>query len=584
MRTIAQRLGVARDNDSGVALLIVIGIGMLLLAIVATGLTVAISGLKKTDTDQDWNGALDAAYAGVEEYQSRLATDNSYYTYGNPSAPFSILTNTKNLTLPTGASANPAFGIDANGTWATVPGSTPIASFRYEVDSSTYAKDGRIRIRSTGRVGDVTRSIVADLKQSGFIDYLYFTDFEIQDPDVTGEKGCDKLHGWENRGSNCDPISFAKGDTISGPVHSNDIIHICGSTFKSKVTSSYPTKPYYANDCSGTTINFAIAPAYQPVIQIPATNGEMRKETRNDLPNEVPLPGCLYTGPTEITFTSDGKMNIKSPWTQFTNTGATKTSGTNPAACGTPGEGTSGAPGLGSTTGQTIDVLPPNLIFVQNVPVLTDDPNYPTLTTPKNFACTSGGWTFGSSGYPTTNETAPANYGGSAAPYGCKNGDLFVKGTFKGAMTAGAENYIYITGDLTYNDESKDILGLVGQNAVWVWNPMKSNGSTPILGKDRTIEAAIISVAHTFQVQNYTLGGTRGNLIVYGSIAQKFRGTVGTSSGGTINNGYIKKYEYDTRLAYTAPPKFLSPVSSSYGVTQYAGVPTAFVSTGAPAK
>lgn len=583
MRRTASRLRAARENESGVALLVVIGIGMLLLAIVATGLTVAISGLKKTDNDQDWNGALDAAYAGVEEYQSRLATDNSYYTYGNPAAPFSILTNTKNLTLPTGTSANPAFGVDAGGTWATVPGSSPIASFRYEVDSSTYAKDGRIRIRSTGKVGNVTRSIVADLKQSGFIDYLYFTDFEIQDPDVTGESGCDTLHGWENRGSNCDPISFAKSDSISGPVHSNDIIHICGSTFKSKVTSSYPTKPYYANDCTGTTINFSVPPAYQPVIQIPTTNGEMRKETRNDLPNEVPLPGCLYTGPTEITFTSDGKMNVKSPWTLFTNIGTTKSNSTNPAACGTPGEN-----GLGSTAGQTIDVLPPNLIFVQNVPVLSTDPNYPSAT-PKDFTCVTGtnpGWTFGTSKYPAANETTPANYGGSTTPYGCKNGDLFVKGTFKGAMTAAAENFIYITGDLTYNDDSKDILGLVGQNAVWVWNPMsKSNNTyTPLLGNNRTIEAAIISVKHTFQVQNYTLGGTRGNLNVYGSIAQKFRGTVGTSSGGTINNGYVKKYEYDTRLAYTAPPKFLSPVSSSYGVTQYAGVPAAFLATGAPVK
>ena len=28
----------------------------------------------------------------------------------------------------------------------------------------------------------MTRSIVADLKQDGFIDYLYFTNYETQDP------------------------------------------------------------------------------------------------------------------------------------------------------------------------------------------------------------------------------------------------------------------------------------------------------------------------------------------------------------------------------------------------------------------
>lgn len=594
MRALARRLTPSgHAADRGVALLIVIGVGMVMLILVATGMTIAMNGLRKTDTDQDWNGALDAAFAGVEEYQSRLATDATYYTYGDKTAPFSVLTGSTKLTLPTGTAANPAFGLGVSGTWATVPGSSPVASFRYEIDNSDYTATGGIRIRSTGRVGQVTRSIVADLKQSGFIDYLYFTDYEVQDPDQTGLTQC-ATHIWEGRSGSCTSIQFASGDVIAGPVHSNDTLTICGSTFKGKVTTSNPNTPVVItpNGCGTATYAVGTGPVYQPEITMPATNAQLKKETRNDLTaTDVPLPGCLYTGPTVITFTSDGKMNVKSPWTVVTNTSQTAgIASASPAACGTPGTGT-GA--LGSVTGATIPTIPSNVVYVQNVPTDSSDPNYRS-SPPANVTClntNSGGWKFGSSSttltqYPVANEITPSTSTSTKPAYGCKNGDVFVQGTFKGAMTIGAENYIYVTGDLTYSDSAKDILGLVGNNAVWVWNPMKSTSNgysttiSPLLtDSGRTIQAAIISVLHTFQAQNYDQGSLRGTLTVKGSIAQAFRGPVGT----TGSTGYVKAYTYDSRLAYLAPPKFLSPVSSSYGVSQYAGVPTAFLPSGATA-
>lgn len=584
MRALARRLRPLRDDrERGVALIIVIGTGLLMLTLVATALTIASNGLRKTDTDQDVNGALDAAYAGVEEYQSRLATDNSYYTYGNKDAPFSILTGSTKLTLPTGTAANDAFGIGTSGTWASVPGSTPVASYRYEVDNSHYTANGSIRIRVTGRVGETTRSIIADLKQSGFIDYLYFTDYESQDPDLTGKTQC-AVHIWEGRPSSCTSIQFIAGDVIDGPLHSNDTLTICGATFKGKVTSSSTSTPIVVtpSGCSkGSYPSGQTAPYYQPEVTMPPTNAQLKKETRNDLTtSDVPIPGCLYTGPTVITFTSDGKMNVKSPWslkTQISETNGIASAA--PAVCGVPGTGTNG---LGSTTGATIDVIASNVIYVQNVPTLTTDPNY-SKNPPSGFTCgntAAGGWSYGSTGYPVSNEITPDGSTSAKPAYGCKNGDVYVKGVLKGALTIGAENYVYITGDLTYSDTAKDILGLIGNNAVWVWNPMKSTFGTvrPLLtDSGRTINAAILSVAHTFQVQNYDQGGTaRGTLTVKGSIAQTFRGTV--SYGST---GYLKAYKYDTRFAYMAPPKFLSPVSSAYGVSQFAGVPTAFSWTGA---
>jgi hypothetical protein len=95
------------------------------------------------------------------------------------------------------------------------------------------------------------------------------------------------------------------------------------------------------------------------------------------------------------------------------------------------------------------------------------------------------------------------------------------------------------------------------------------------------VHAAIVSVRHTFTVQNYARGPNRGTLTVLGAIAQLYRGPVATTSGTTLVSGYAKNYSYDTRLKNAAPPKFITPVSTTFEVTQVAGVPSAFSADGA---
>ena len=153
----------------------------------------------------------------------------------------------------------------------------------------------------------------------------------------------------------------------------------------------------------------------------------------------------------------------------------------------------------------------------------------------------------------TSTATTPA--------YGCRNGDLYTKGTLQGHLTMAAENYIYVTGDILYNNNQQDVLGLVGQNAVWIWNPMSNivdnsgtnnDSGTALLGQNRTIYGAILSVAHTFQVQNYHVGGARGTLKIVGSIAQNFRGTVGMGSNGYLE-GLRIRHPSDLLVAAEVP-------------------------------
>ena len=85
---------------------------------------------------------------------------------------------------------------------------------------------------------------------------------------------------------------------------------------------------------------------------------------------------------------------------------------------------------------------------------------------------------------------------------------------------------------------------------------------------DRRIDAAILSLTHSFTVDNYACGDRKGDLIVTGAIAQQFRGPVGTTGGPDGDTGYLKVYEYDDRLRYRSPPHFLAPVAAAWDVVR----------------
>ncbi|WP_240792284.1 hypothetical protein [Salinibacterium sp. dk2585] len=574
----------------------VIGVTSVLVLLVVAATATVLGSQRKSVDDADWNAALAAAYAAIDEYQNRISDEPSYVKYGNPGSEFSNPTGSATATVQLPATHNPAFDLGESGAWATVPGSDD-ARFRYEVDNAEYAATGTVKLRATGAVGKQTRTIVANLRQTGFIDFLYFTDYEMSDPDVRGmsvnspaSPSCTVIHKWKPGGSTrgCTTIQFGNSDEIKGPLHSNDTMLICAARFEGVVTTGNPSGGFdRPSGCSLPTFTEG-APVYSPSIPMPPTNSELKQETRTDVPDDVPRPGCLYTGPTSIEFLNGGKMHVKSPWTKYTNIrGATGATGDNSqsAQCGTPAQ---------LRNGVTLDVPENNVIYVQNTPLSGPNGASSTDTTAPAVA---GGWftpsqpaackhatsgnrltnNLGHSqnvvGYPRTNELPPVSGTDADTSYGCRNGDVFISGQLSGGgVTVAAENYIYITGDLTYQNDERDMLGLVGNNAVWVYNPMRYSSGTPLLGSHRRIDAAILSVSHTFAVQNYNVGGDRGVLTVRGAIAQKFRGPV----GNTGPNGYDKDYRYDGRFRYMAPPKFLSPVTTTYGVNVWIEVQPAF--------
>lgn len=148
-------------------------------------------------------------------------------------------------------------------------------------------------------------------------------------------------------------------------------------------------------------------------------------------------------------------------------------------------------------------------------------------------------------------------------------------------MTIATANDVVVTGDLktTTNDfTGTDVIGLVANNYVWVYHPIDDNGDNivpPTTGYVHEIDAAILSVARSFLVQNWdqgaavsVMGNDASKLTIKDAIAQKHRGPVGTGGATSIATGYLKNYIYDPRLMTLPPPYFLKPVSAPWGVSK----------------
>jgi Tfp pilus assembly protein PilX len=547
-------------DDEGIVMVMVIGVVFVMALLVSTAIVSAASNQRHARRDQTWNASLAAAQAGIDDYLSRLNADGNYWVYANPAHAYSS-TNNPAAALPPAAQANAAFT-----SWAQVPLANGRSQFRYEVNNAVYKAQGILKVRATGRVGKTTRTVETTVRRRGFLDYLYFTNFETLDPAAypNGSSSLTKaqaqaqcpLHEYEGRPNACIDINFASGDTVNGPLHTNDSLLVCGTpTFNGTTTTSWNVRaPRYRKNpaCSGNNPRFSRAgdPSFSGTLDLPPNNDSIIREVDA---RYVPVPGCLYAGPTRIILNANGTMRVTSPWTKVI--------------------------AAGCEVGIDIAIPANGVVYVQSVPTNPAEANY---------------WAAGAAGRPTCAAGAnPIGYPqtGDSSTYPCQAGDVFIEGTMKGALTVAAENDIYATWDIKHNTQgtgSTDILGLVANNYVKVYHPVKctnyscttadnvkylhNGAATTATWTNPVIQAAILSVQHSFIVQNYTLGARLGDLTVSGAISQNFRGPVGLIG----STGYSKVYSYDTRLKYLSPPHFIDPVQSAFQVNTSAERPAAY--------
>jgi hypothetical protein len=528
-----------RDGEEGVAIITVMLVMVVLTLLVSGTLAYSIAAQPQSRRDQDSAAALAAAQAGIDDYMYRLRTAE-FERYSSSNLPAS----------PDDVPFRPT-------AWQAMPGSANGAQFHYDVKVT----NGVITLTSTGRVRNVERTVQALIRRRSFLDYLYFTDNEVLDPAsgfyranrAEAAAACDQ-HWWEGRdATKCTAISFGGGDAINGPLHTNDTIRVSGSvsfnaaaSTSMPATSCTPARRWWSSSSSvcatpipGPVFSRPGDPAYALPVTMPATSG--------DLPSIAAASGCLYNGPTRITLKATGLMDVVSDFT--TDAGIR-------SRC------------VG--TGREL----PGVIHVQNVPSGQTSP-----------ACPSSGNRLD---YPIA---------GDITRYECRTGDAFVSGVLNGRLTISAENDVIVVDDLTYNSLTSpastptDMLGLIAEQFVEVYHPVSCSspyddgsvrtcdsgtgtnladprvtGGGPLRNPD--IHAAILSLNHSFIVQNYRNGASLGDLTVYGAISQKWRGPVALLG----STGYVKVYNYDARLAYEGPPSFIDPVTQPWKVKAFAEV------------
>lgn len=83
-----------------------------------------------------------------------------------------------------------------------------------------------------------------------------------------------------------------------------------------------------------------------------------------------------------------------------------------------------------------------------------------------------------------------------------------------------------------------DFLNIVANNSVIIKDKQKN----------MKINASIYAFNDSFSVQDYNTGNPRGQLTIFGSLMQNYRGPVGTFSGNNIVTGYYKNYIYDDKI------------------------------------
>ncbi|MEJ2579247.1 MAG: hypothetical protein P8Z68_09135 [Kineosporiaceae bacterium] len=541
MRRFWYRRRPGASGEDGIALVAVVGSLVIVTLFLLAALALVLANAPKCRADQDSKAALAAADAGVADYLARLNANDTYWTLGDSDA------------------GNPAFSAAGR----VIPGTGGDgASYRYTVLSpaAEVASTGAIRLQVTGTsspgVGhpSVSRTVTVTLSPKGFLNYVYFSDVEVVDPAlmsaplyvqrngstgpnwwlryaVNPEQACglyyydgragsytasaaNPVRVWNTFGGvytgttystgtvtgtgsggsfDCWEIQWATGDVVNGPLHSNDALQVGGSVRFADplVESSWtnppdPTQRWWGagTPVAPTATPPGYWPVYGPALSMPVGNQELLKyvEPRVDDPMASPGPGCYYTGNTQFRFTGT-TMQVLSPATT-----------TAPSRC----------LDVANRSNWQTKAIPP-VIYVDST---TNTGSY------SNFQ------------YPMTGEDTT----GATTDYTRTRGTAYVQGSVSGQVTVAAEDDIVITGDLTDADggTGTDIIGLVAGNYVWVYHPVNWWGNN-LLGsaaRVNNIDAAILSLRHSFLVQNWTEGAVLGTLNVTGSIAQKYRGPV----------------------------------------------------------
>jgi len=511
-------------EESGFTMIIALGVMFITGLLLVAAFTVANGDVHNSQRDVHAKQAYYEAIAGLQQYEYELQAEPNFWQ----------TCKTVESKLSTEEKSGESLAEQANKEKEHVKYVvTPLPANKQSACSTSspfttmIESKGRyantFRIRSTGygpsesnTAPRVTRTVIGTFGVNGFLDYLWYTNFETEDPGLYEENNatlaaqCKGKHYLEWKGKyNCPTIEW-NGDSIEGPFHTEDYARITGTS-----TFGRPNhEPVDPVEMAGT-YSSPITNCTQAVFNTASKCAEVSKS--------LPLPAedtslkfyleasGTYEGETWLTLEGT-KMTVKK--------------------YNTKGE-------IETKTGVS---MPPNgLIYVKNTAA----------------GCPAGVFSVEEADTSTEEKNAKT----------C--GTVFVSGTYEKSLTIASEQDVIVNGNVSpkgttlgNTPTSAYVLGLIANNYVRVYHPC-SGGTNGTSWKNPYVYAAILATKHSWIVDNSGCGALQGELNIVGALAQNYRGVVYRNG-----HGYEKHYVYDERLATDEPPYFLAPLKAGWKITR----------------
>ena len=525
---IARRWGLPARlaSEQGFTLMVALGVMLVTSLLLAAAFQASRGDVQLSHRNTVQKQAYYAALAGIQEYEFHLQANPDYWeTCTAPSKEVQEQEDHEHYEIKLLVASTAPEGTKECST------TSPFAS----MIQSSGTEANTFRIESTGTAGNkavassyATRALVATFHVVGFLNFIYFTQYEDGDPALYGgPKECENYYPEREKlkiNSKCQTIEFADGDTVEGPMHTDDATDICAPAYFGRKEHNPPDTVQINNGTYSTCGNpngtfYTATGKYEKGEELLTPEGD------TTLGTYVKEGGDEFTGATHIVL--NGGTSTMSVTTRWPTTEKVET--------------------------KTVAWPTNGLVYVRA------SENGKTPCTYAYHDATSE--------TDNATETSKEEY--------C--GNVYVSGTYSKPITIAAEEDLIINGNIyptsvTTLGEAPtgtDTLGLIAGHYVRIYHPVTNTNCEKAENAEGSLKspwiyAAILSTNHSFAVDNFECGNQLGNLNVYGAIAQRFRGIVGLVG----ESGYIKNYKYDERLAVDEPPYFLNPINAGWKVAR----------------
>jgi Tfp pilus assembly protein PilX len=547
-------------REDGISLIVTLGVAFVSALLLVSAFAATRSEIHLTSVDTAEKRAYYAAEAGVEDYEYHLTQDGNYLSYcTEPPSENKALNQVGSTTHRAQVPGTEGETFPEEYAIQLLPAESAPAADRkcdpnHLVETMLEEKGtatGTFRIEATGYAGGKERTLVATFRNTNFVSFVWYTKYETADPSIYGAKEepnyivCGQFYGV--RPSKCSGFNnyFITGESVNGPMHTEDHAGICGSPILGRSPSDLIEFGQSYNKDEGYSNETGCAEASKPVFEgthVPVA--EVR-------PIEPPPGDEELKHVVEAAYTFKEKTEIVLEGSEMT---IIEHVGSHPTA-----KEEEENPEKKKEVKRTNVPFPPNgVIYIEGGCGIHYSPFGPSPTYTQDTTC----------------------------------GNVYVHGYYTSSLTIASENDIVINGNITTETNegvptSNAMLGLIANNFVRIYHPLTGTreasytkcGSasndltatkeTPLTDLNSpTIYAAILAVKHAVIVDNFDCGKpTIGPLKIYGAVAGLFsNGMTGTFSGTSAVSGYPYDLEYDDRLQDEEPPHFLNPIEASWTI------------------